>query len=120
MELKLSLLAKTLAGLRRNNDIYRRLLAGIKGLTLPDTGRDAQDFPILTHRKNELEKFMLKLKVPLGRTYEPLHIIAAARGKFPGSRLYTEQALHLPSYPMMTRSECLYAAGAVKGSFKRP
>lgn len=120
MELKLFLLAKTLTGLRRNNDIYRRLLTGIKGLTLPETGRDAQDFPVLTRKKNELEKLMLKLKVPLGRTYAPLHVIAAARGKFPGSLIYSGQALHLPSYPLMTRSECLYAAGAVKGFFIRP
>jgi dTDP-4-amino-4,6-dideoxygalactose transaminase len=120
MELKLSQVKKTLAGLRRNNACYRRELAGIKDLYLPETGEEAQDFPVLTARKKELEKFLLKLKVPLGRTYEPLHKLAGARGVFPGAGRYALQALHLPSYPAMTESECLYAAKAVKGFFNRP
>lgn len=119
LELKLSLLKSTLAGLRRNNDLYRETLAGIKGLFIPKTGRDAQDFPMLTTRKKELEKLLLKMKVPLGRIYEPLNEIFGLHGDFPGSRTYAEQALHLPSYPMMTESECRYAAGAVKGFFSR-
>lgn len=118
MELKLSLLKTTIAGLRRNNDIYRRALSGIKGLVLPGIGRDAQDFPILTAGKKELEKFMLKRKVPLGRAYEPLHMLAPSQGYFHGSKIYAEQALHLPSYPAMTESECLYAARAVKEFFR--
>ena len=118
LELKLSLLRKTLAGLRGNNDLYRETLSGLKGLTIPATGRDAQDFPVLTSRKKELEKLLLRMKVPLGRTYEPLNEIAGVRGAFPASRTYAEQALHLPSYPMMTASECRYAAGAVKGFFR--
>lgn len=118
MELKLSLLKTTIAGLRRNGDIYRGVLAGIKGLVLPGIGRDAQDFPILTARKNELEKFMLKRKVPLGRTYELLHMLAPSQGNFHGSEVYAGQALHLPSYPAMTESECLYAARAVKEFFR--
>lgn len=118
MELKLSLLKTTVAGLRRNNDIYRRALAGIKGLVLPRIGRDAQDFPILTSQKKELEKFMLKRKIPMGRTYELLHILAPSQGNFPGANRYAAQALHLPSYPAMTESECLYAARAVKDFFQ--
>lgn len=118
LELKLSLLGKTLAGLRGNNDLYREMLSGLKGLRIPAAGRDAQDFPVLTSRKKELEKLLLRLKVPLGRTYEPLNEIFGSRGSFPASRIYAEQALHLPSYPMMTASECRYAAGAVKGFFQ--
>ena len=120
MELKLSLLRKTLAVLRRNNDIYRRGLAGIKGLVIPETGGDAQDFPILVSRKKELEKVLLKMKVPLGRTYEPLNTLVPSRGHFPASAIYAGTALHLPAYPMMTESECLYAAKAVRGFFKLP
>ena len=120
LELKLSLIKTTLAGLRRNNDLYREVLAGIKDLFIPKTGRDSQDFPVLTSRKKELEKLLLRLKVPLGRTYEPLNEIFGLRGDFPGSRTYAGQALHLPSYPMMAESECRYAAGAVKGFFIRP
>jgi len=119
MELKLSLIADTLAVFRRNNDIYRHVLGGLTGLRLPATGREAQDFPVLAKDKAALEKFLLKLKLPLGRTYEPFHTLAPARGRFTGGALYAAQALHLPSYPMMTEGECLYAAGAVKG-FYRP
>jgi len=120
MELKLSLLDKTLSGLRRNNDIYRRALSGIEGLAIPETGRDAQDFPILVPRKKELEKALLKAKVPLGRTYEPLDTLIPQRDRFPASETYARTALHLPAYPMMTESECLYAAKAVRGFFKLP
>jgi len=120
MELKLSLLKKTLAGIHRNNDIYRRNLAGIMGLLIPKVGRDTQDFPILTPRKKELEKLILKLRIPLGRTYEPLHTLLPSCGDFPVSNAYAKLALHLPSYPMMTESECRYAAGVVKGFFTHP
>ncbi len=120
LELKLSLLKKTLACLRRNNDFYRRSLTGIKGLVIPGSGRETQDFPILTSKRMELEKLLRKMKVPPGRTYEPLHTLAPSGGYFPASVIYAGRAVHLPSYPMMTESECLYAAAAVKNFFKLP
>lgn len=118
MELKLSLLKRTLAGLKKNNDAYRSALSGVKGLFIPAVGRQSQDFPVLTERKRELEKFLLARKVPLGRTYEPLHLLAGAAGSFPASAAYAAGALHLPSYPMMAESEAAFVAGLVKGFFR--
>lgn len=119
LALKLSVLGRTLAGLRANNAFYRRELAGISGLDLPASGREAQDFPVLARRKAGLARHLAGRGVPLGRTYEPFHALRGARGRFPGGALYAARALHLPSYPAMTPAERRLAAGAVKEFFAR-
>lgn len=114
--LKLKALPGTLEGLRAANSVYREELSGIKGLKLPRVSPAAQEFPLLTAAKAELERYLLDRKVPLECINEPL-LPEHAESGFPAAGRYFREALHLPVYAGMLRSECLYITKAVKSFF---
>lgn len=90
--------------------------SGIKGLKLPRVSPAAQEFPLLTAAKAELERYLLDRKVPLECINEPL-LPEHAESGFPAAGRYFREALHLPVYAGMLRTECLYITKAVKSFF---
>lgn len=113
---KLKALPVILKELGAVNAVYREELSGIKELTLPRVSPAAQEFPLLTRERNELEAYLRDRKVPLETSHEPLLPEHAVSG-FPAARLYFREALHLPVYAAMSRAECLRVTGAVKDFF---
>jgi len=117
LSLKLRNLPTVRSGLKKINRLYRRGLSGVGGLTIPPVSETSQEFPILTNRREELKRRLLKVKIPLERIYPPLHG-KDRDAEFPGASRYFMEALHLPVYPSMTESECSYIINVVKNFFK--
>lgn len=118
LSMKLERLPETLAGLRKTNRFYRKALSGLPGLSLPRVADAAQEFPVLTERRAELERHLSAAGVPLEYVYTPLHGRRASPG-LPAASEYLRRALHLPVYPGMTEAEASYVAGAVRKFFGR-
>lgn len=114
LRLKLARLGSTLRTSREANSVYRRALGKYRGIMPGAIGPAAQEFPLLLPRKAEAEELFRKAGVPLERVYRPLRLEKGLRGRLPGADAYWRSAIHLPSWPLMTRKECLKAAALVK------
>ncbi|MEF3280909.1 MAG: DegT/DnrJ/EryC1/StrS family aminotransferase [Elusimicrobiota bacterium] len=116
---KLKYLSAIMKGFQEVNSFYRTNLKDLP-IKIPYVGKSAQEFPILTSKKEELEKELLRVKIPLERPYTPLHILYGAKEKIcPQSLFYFKQALHLPVFPDMTITEASYIVKVIKSFFKR-
>jgi len=121
LRVKLKRLPLILEDLKRSNAAFRKRLAAIPELRLPDTGMAAQEIPIFVEKGTvpALAAFLEKAGFSPERKYAPFHeALGLDAGAFPVSSLYSATALHLPVYCKMTGSEINYACNAIERFFK--
>lgn len=114
LSLKLGRLASTLKSSRAANAVYTKAFSGIPGLIPGGISPETQEFPLMVPRKAQAEELFRKAGVPLERVYRPLRMEKGLPGRLPAADAYWRSAIHLPSWPLMTRAECLRAAALVK------
>lgn len=124
---KMKYLSKIIQSRERIKTLYEQELRGIENcqiMTDTENVRSvAQNLVILTPRRDALGDFLHKRNIFWQKPYHPVHdekiFKKFAKGSYPNSRIYWEQALHLPLYSFMSQDECLGVVRAVKDFFKK-
>jgi dTDP-4-amino-4,6-dideoxygalactose transaminase len=113
---------------RVNAAFYRKALAGIPGLKVPDDRPFEKavyhTFVIQAERRDELKQYLAENGVGSSIHYPiPIHLQEAARGlgygpgRFPVTERQAEHILSLPVYPELTISELEYIVRTIKAFY---
>ena len=110
--------------------IYRELLSGINGLTLPPedapgTKQVYHLFVIRTKERDRLRDYLKSRDIDTGIHYPiPIHLCPAysglghKAGSFPVTEKLAAEVLSLPMFPFMTEEELKYVSSEVRSFFK--
>lgn len=114
---------------QENARYYKKLLAGIDEITLPEVPEDGSHtfniYTIQTARRDELREFLSQKGVGTAVYYPvPLHLQPCLRflgykeGDFPISEHLSNSVLSLPIYPGLKRQQIEYVAECIREFFK--
>ena len=121
LRVKLRNLQLILLDLKESNARFRARLGKIPQLRLAGVGAAAQEIPLFVNGglAAGLLAFLEKAGIKPERKYTPFHTtLGLADRSYPVSALYRAQALHLPVYCKMTKSEIDYVCSVINGFFK--
>lgn len=110
--------------------IYSQLLAGIPGLSLPNTTNECEPvfhlYVVQMEQRDRLLKTLNEQNIQAGVHYPvPLHrqpayqYLGLPEGSYPHAERAARQCLSLPLYPEITRQQIETVCRAVKGHFER-
>jgi len=125
LDVKLKHLPKWTEARRRNADLYRKYLAPIQEVVVPQEMPGAKHvyhiFCIRVPRREELIKFLSENQVYSGIHYPiPCHLQKAyaslgyKAGDFPVSETFADQLLSLPMCEVLTEEEIVYVCDTIK------
>ena len=128
LEVKLAHLDSYAAGRQRNARLYRELLAGVEGISLPDELPGAvhvyNQFCVRTHARDALRKALADQGIGAEVYYPiPLHLQECFRdlgykeGDFPIAEECAKTSMALPIFGELAESELREVAGAVRTFF---
>lgn len=111
---------------RKNAELYRKLLSGVKEISLRIPENDKKDvhyvFVIRVKKRDELKEFLKKNGISCGIHYQiPIHLQPIYRelygytgGEFPESEKHAEECLSLPMFPDLKENEIRYVCDKIK------
>ncbi|MBN1104931.1 MAG: DegT/DnrJ/EryC1/StrS family aminotransferase [Deltaproteobacteria bacterium] len=125
LRIKLKRLEKWNEGRRRSAALYRELLSGVQGITLPveaDYARHVYHlYVVLVDDRDALQKALGEKGIGTGLHYpQPLHLQKAysrlgyKEGDFPVTESVARRLLSLPMFPELTREQVEYVVESVK------
>jgi dTDP-4-amino-4,6-dideoxygalactose transaminase len=114
LRLKLARLESTLKTSRAANKVYGAALKKYKRYIPAGIRAETQEFPLLIPGRDAAAALFKKAGIPLERIYKPLRLEKGLRGRLPAADAYWKTAIHLPAWPLMTKSECLRAAALLE------
>jgi dTDP-4-amino-4,6-dideoxygalactose transaminase len=125
LRIKLRRLEKWNESRRRNAAVYKELLSGVQGISLPveaDYARHVYHlYVVLVDDRDALQKSLGEKGIGTGLHYpQPLHLQKAyshlghREGDFPVTESVTRRLLSLPMFPELTREQIEYVAEGVK------
>lgn len=118
-------------GRRRNAAFYRKALAGIAGLRVPQDRPHEKavyhTFIVSAERRDELKSFLAARGIDTAIHYpRPIHVQDAAAplakplGSFPVAERQAERILSLPVYPELTREQLERVAASIREFYAGP
>jgi dTDP-4-amino-4,6-dideoxygalactose transaminase len=125
LRIKLKRLEKWNESRRRNAAIYRGLLSGVQGITLPVEADYARHiyhlYVVLVDDRDALQKYLGEKGIGTGLHYpQPLHLQKAysrlghKEGDFQVTEAVASRLLSLPMFPDLTKEQIEYVAQCVK------
>lgn len=130
LNIKLEYLSKWNNKRREIAKLYNNYLKSITGLTipqlLPQTLHSYHQYIILTKKRDQLKKYLLKYGIETAIHYPlPCHLQKAykylgyKKGDFPKAESFSSEVLSLPMYPELKNDEVIYVANTIKKFYSK-